>query len=47
MSRHIFDENFPASAMQIIRQKVASVAQVGQDWGESGWLDFEEILPHL
>lgn len=47
MRRHIFDENFPAFAMQAIRQKVTSVAQIGQDWGESGWLDVEEILPHL
>jgi hypothetical protein len=45
--RHIFDENFPALAMQAIRQKVASVVQIGQDWGESGWLDVEQILPHL
>lgn len=45
--RHIFDENFPAFAMQAIRQKVASVVQVGQDWGESGWLDVEQIIPHL
>ena len=47
MRRHIFDENFPAPAVQVIRQKVASVAQVGQDWGESGWLDMEQILPQL
>jgi len=47
MRRHIFDENFPAFAMQTIRQKVASVVQIGQDWGESGWLDVEEILPQL
>jgi hypothetical protein len=45
--RHIFDENFPAFAMQLIRQKITSVTQVGQDWGESGWLDVEQILPHL
>jgi hypothetical protein len=45
--RHIFDENFPASAMHLIRQRIASVTQVGQDWGESGWLDVEQILPHL
>ncbi len=45
--RHIFDENFPAFAMHLIRQKIASVTQVGQDWGESGWLDVEQILPHL
>jgi len=45
--RHIFDENFPASAMQRIRHKITSVNQVGQDWGESGWLDIEQILPHL
>jgi len=45
--RHIFDENFPALAMQSIRQKITSVNQVGQDWGESGWLDIEQIFPHL
>ena len=47
MKRQIFDENFPAFAMQAIRQQVASVVQVGQDWGESGWLDVEQILPQL
>jgi len=47
MRRHVFDENFPASAMQVVRQKVASVVQIGQDWGESGWLDVEQILPKL
>jgi len=47
MRRHIFDENIPASAMQTVRQKVSSVAQIGQDWGSSGWLDVEQILPHL
>lgn len=47
MSRHIFDENIPASAVQLIQQRVASVAQVGDTWGESGWLDVEQILPHL
>ena len=45
--RHIFDENFPASAVQAVRQKVASVAQVGQDWGASGRLDVEQIFPQL
>jgi hypothetical protein len=45
MRRQIFDENFPAFAIQAIRQQVASVVQVGQDWGESGWLDVEQILP--
>jgi len=47
MRRQIFDENFPAPAMQTIRQRVASVVQIGQDWGESGWLDVEQILPQL
>ena len=47
MKRQLFDENFPASAVQIIQQKVVSVAQVGANWGESGWLDQEQILPHL
>jgi hypothetical protein len=47
MRRHIFDENFPASAVQALRQKVPSVAQVGQDWGKSGWRDVEQILPQL
>jgi len=47
MRRQIFDENFPAFAMQTIRQRVASVVQIGQDWGESGWLDVEEVLPQL
>jgi len=47
MKSHIFDENFPAFAMHTVRQKVASVVQIGQDWGENGWLDVEEILPQL
>ncbi len=47
MRRHIFDENFPASAVQVVRQKVVSVAQLGQDWGVSGWLDVEQIFPQL
>lgn len=47
MKRQIFDENFPAFAMKAIRQQVASVVQIGQDWGESGWLDVEQILPQL
>ena len=47
MKRHILDENFPVSAVQSVRRKVASVTQVGGDWGESGWLDVEQILPHL
>ena len=46
MKRHILDENFPALAVQALRLKVASVAQVRQDWGESGWLDME-LLPQL
>lgn len=47
MKRHIFDENFPAGAMQKIREQISSVVQIGQDWGKSGWLDVEEILPQL
>lgn len=47
MKRQIFDENFPVFAMQAIRQRVASVVQIGQDWGENGWLDVEQILPQL
>jgi hypothetical protein len=39
MSRHIFDENFSAPLMEIIRNKLSSVTQVGKDWGQSGWKD--------
>lgn len=47
MSRHIFDENFSAPLMEIIRNKFSSVAQVGKDWGQSGWKDRDQIIPHL
>lgn len=47
MSRHIFDENFSAPLMEIIRKKISSVAQVGKDWGQSGWKDRDQIIPHL
>ena len=47
MSRHIFDEHFSAPSMEIIRNKLSSVTQVGKDWGQSGWNDRNEIIPHL
>ena len=47
MKRHLFDENFPARAVYAVRRRVASVAQLAGDWGESGWLDVEQILPQL
>jgi hypothetical protein len=47
MKRQIFDENFPAPVVESIQRKVRSVAQVGVNWGEAGWLDVEQILPHL
>jgi hypothetical protein len=47
MSRHIFDENFSAPLIEIIRYKLSSVTQVGKDWGHSGWKDRDQIIPHL
>jgi len=47
MSRHIFDENFSAPLMEIIRTKLASVTQAGKDWGRSGWKDRDQIIPNL
>lgn len=47
MSQHIFDENFAVPIMELIRNKLSSVSQVGKDWGQSGWKDHDQIIPHL
>lgn len=47
MSRHVLDENIRQSQVQQIRRQIASVAQVGVDWGRKGWDDLEQIIPHL
>ncbi len=47
MKRHILDEHVIASHAEEIRKKVPSVAQIGTDWGETGWDDIEQIVPHL
>lgn len=47
MKRHILDEHIIASHVDQIRRKIPSIAQIGTDWGESGWDDIEQIIPHL
>jgi hypothetical protein len=47
MKRHIFDEHCRRSQLTVVRTKVRSVAQVGHDWGERGWSDRNQIIPHL
>ncbi len=47
MKRHILDEHVTAKHAAAIRRKVSSVAQLGVDWGETGWDDIEQIIPHL
>jgi hypothetical protein len=47
MKRHILDEHVSASHAMEIRKKVPSIAQIGVDWGETGWDDIEQIIPHL
>ena len=47
MKRHILDEHVIASHVEEIRKKIPSVTQIGIDWGESGWDDIEQIIPHL
>lgn len=47
MKRHILDEHVIASHVDQIRRKIPSTAQIGIDWGESGWDDIEQIIPHL
>jgi hypothetical protein len=47
MKRHLLDEHVIARHAEEIRKKIPSVAQIGIDWGETGWDDIEQIIPHL
>ena len=47
MSRHILDELVHGEVVELLREKHISAVQVGKGWGQSGWLDVEQIIPNL
>jgi hypothetical protein len=47
LSRHILDELVRAETRDELRRKRISAVQVGKGWGQSGWDDEEQLLPHL
>jgi|GEM_PF-5439417 len=47
MKRHLLDEHVIARHAEEIQKKISSVNQIGVDWGEPGWDDIEQIIPHL
>ena len=47
MSRHIIDELVHGETIELLREKHIATVQVGKGWGQSGWLDLEQIIPNL